>query len=55
MQLGFWRGTAHEKDVVENYLHREVCKDHIRLADAQRLIVQDWYAVYQKLQAEEIH
>jgi len=39
---------AHEKDRVENYLHREVCADHITLADAQNMITQDWYAVYVK-------
>jgi|SRR5271157_1068574 len=37
---------AHEKDLVEDYLHREVCKGHIKLADAQQMIIHDWYAVY---------
>lgn len=32
---------AHEKDRVENYLHKEVCRDHMSLAEAQRLITQD--------------
>jgi hypothetical protein len=43
------RPGAHEKDRVENYLHREVCGDHIPLAEAQRVISADWYAVYSQL------
>jgi hypothetical protein len=37
---------AHEKDLVENWLHREVCAGHIPLAKAQALIRVDWYAIY---------
>jgi hypothetical protein len=37
---------AHEKDRVENYLHREVCNDRIPLEQAQKMISQDWYSVY---------
>lgn len=43
---------AHEKDRVENHLHQEVCTEHMSLADAQRLIKQDWYAVYRTLATE---
>lgn len=37
---------AKEKDVVEGYLHREVCAGKITLLDAQTAIVTDWYKVY---------
>jgi hypothetical protein len=37
---------AREKDVAENYLHRQVCSGKMTLRDAQRAIVADWYAVY---------
>lgn len=37
---------AHEKDRVENFLHREVCSDHLSLTSAQQMIVRDWYQVY---------
>ena len=37
---------AHEKDRVENYLHRAVCDGQITLADAQMAIAQDWYSLY---------
>lgn len=36
----------HEKDVVENYLHSEVCNGHMTLVEAQREISTDWYAVF---------
>lgn len=34
---------AHEKDEVENQLHKEVCNGDITLQRAQRIIVEDWY------------
>jgi hypothetical protein len=37
---------AKEKDVVENWLHRQVCSGKMTLADAQFKISHDWYAVY---------
>jgi hypothetical protein len=37
---------AHEKDEVENYLHRRVCDGSMALQEAQRAIVADWYRVY---------
>lgn len=37
---------AKEKDVVENYLHRQVCGGALKLEEAQRAIATDWYKVY---------
>jgi hypothetical protein len=37
---------ALQKDRVENYLRRQVCAHKMNLDDAQRLIIDDWYAVY---------
>ena len=39
---------AHEKDWLENQLHKEVCAGTISLADAQKAIQTDWYAAYTK-------
>jgi 5-methylcytosine-specific restriction endonuclease McrA len=39
---------AHEKDWLENELHKEVCAGKITLADAQQEIKVDWYAAYSK-------
>jgi hypothetical protein len=39
----------HEKDRVENYLHREVCDGNISLEEAQRLIANDWLSVYERM------
>jgi hypothetical protein len=39
---------AHEKDWLENELHKEVCSGKITLADAQKEIAADWYAAYLK-------
>jgi hypothetical protein len=36
----------HEKDVVENYLHEQVCSGALTLSDAQEKESTDWYAVY---------
>ena len=44
------RPGAHEKDKVENYLHKQVCSGVLPLVDAQRFIVRDWYAVYQGME-----
>jgi len=41
-----------QKDVVENYLHRQVCKGAIGLREAQEQIA-DWPAVYQKIKARQ--
>lgn len=40
---------AHEKDLVENYLHKQVCTGKITLQQAQERISTDWYAVYQEM------
>lgn len=39
---------AHEKDWLENELHKEVCAGKITLEDAQTEIKDDWYAAYLK-------
>jgi hypothetical protein len=36
----------HEKDKLENYLHRQVCAGKMALTDAQAIIRTDWYAAY---------
>jgi len=43
------RPGAHEKDAVENYLHKQVCSGKMELTDAQSQIARDWYAVYLKM------
>jgi len=40
------RPGAKEKDVVENYLHKQVCAGVTTLGEAQKAIVTDWYKVY---------
>jgi competence protein ComEC len=44
----------HEKDVVENYLHQEVCEGRVALSVAQKQIATDWTLVYNNLSREEI-
>jgi hypothetical protein len=39
---------AHEKDWLENRLHKEVCNGDITLEGAQEEIKTDWYAAYLK-------
>ena len=52
--LNLWPQTyalpygAHQKDNLENYLHRQVCSGKMSLADAQHDIAMDWIAAYQK-------
>ncbi len=43
------RPGFHEKDKVENYLHKQVCEGKISLSEAQRLINREWVQVYQSL------
>ena len=43
---------AGEKDEVEDYLHHQVCSGKLSLAEAQREISSDWYAVYRRLHRE---
>ena len=40
---------ANEKDEVEAYLHQRVCSGTLPLAEAQREIASDWYAVYKTI------
>ena len=40
---------ASEKDEVEDYLHDQVCSGGMPLAEAQREIAADWYAVYRRI------
>jgi hypothetical protein len=40
---------ADEKDEVEDYLNRAVCRGIMPLAKAQQEIAADWYAVYQRI------
>jgi hypothetical protein len=39
----------HQKDVVENYLHDQVCGGSMSLLDAQRAIATNWVEVFQRL------
>lgn len=43
-----------EKDVVEVYLYERVCAGAVGLAAAQKLIAEDWLAVYNALEKSEI-
>ena len=40
---------AREKDVVENYLHKQVCTGALTLEEAQHAIATDWYKVYTEI------
>ena len=40
---------AHKKDEVENYLKRQVCKEGLPLAEAQREISTYWMAVWREI------
>ena len=41
---------AREKDVVETYLHRQVCAGVMTLQEAQKTIATDWYRIYLQIQ-----
>lgn len=43
------RPGAHEKDAVENWLHKQVCSGAMTLPDAQKQIAEDWYTVYLRM------
>ena len=43
----------HEKDLVEGWLNREVCKGELKLTDAQKGIAGDWYAEYKRMVASQ--
>lgn len=40
------RPGFHEKDALENYLHKQVCDGKMALIDAQAVIRTDWYNAY---------
>jgi hypothetical protein len=42
----------HEKDEVENWLHKQVCSGAMPLAEAQRRIAADWMGVYREMHAQ---
>jgi len=42
--------STNEKDLVENYLHKEVCDGVITLVEAQQSIANNWYDVYKQIQ-----
>ena len=43
--------SAVQKDRLENYLHAQVCKNNMPLAEAQHLIADNWQAAYQNYYA----
>ena len=46
------RPGFHQKDKVENYLHRQVCAGAMSLTDAQRGIATDWIAVWKQIERQ---
>lgn len=49
-QLGWAHPSFHDKDRLEVYLWRAVCKRHaIPLAEAQAMLLGDWLAAYRKV------
>lgn len=43
------RPGFHEKDKVENYLHKQVCDGAMTMADAQVIIATNWLSVYSQV------
>jgi hypothetical protein len=43
------RPGFHKKDLVENYLHEQVCSGALSLAQAQQQIATNWMTVYQEM------
>jgi len=41
--------SPNEKDLVENYLHKQVCSNAISLSQAQQEITTNWYSIYQQI------
>ena len=39
----------HQKDLVENYLHKQVCDGAISLTEAQKEIANNWLQIYQSV------
>jgi DNA-binding helix-hairpin-helix protein with protein kinase domain len=48
------RPGAREKDVVERYLHAQVCSGKMTLIDAQQAIAADWYRIYFLITGEQV-
>jgi hypothetical protein len=42
------KNNAHDKDKLENELHRKICNGNIKLDDAQKCIAYDWQSCYIK-------
>lgn len=42
-------GSPNEKDLVENYLNRQVCERKMTLVEAQKEITTNWYNVYKTI------
>jgi hypothetical protein len=42
----------HQKDKVENWLHKQVCSGAISLSDAQRQIATDWITVWKQIEGQ---
>lgn len=40
---------AHAKDLLENYLHHQVCAGEMTLEDAQRAIARDWLSAWKAM------
>jgi hypothetical protein len=43
----------HEKDKLENWLHKQVCAGDMPLVKAQEGIANDWYALYLEMEKEK--
>lgn len=39
----------HEKDIVENYLHEQICSGRMSIQQAQTEIITDWLKVYKSI------
>jgi hypothetical protein len=47
------RPGARQKDVLENWLHQQVCAGRMPLAQAQKAISGDWYAAYLRMEGRD--
>lgn len=45
----------HEKDKLENWLHKQVCSGNMNLVDAQIAISHNWYTAYVQMEMEVGH
>jgi hypothetical protein len=43
------KSSPNKKDLVENYLHEQVCSGALSLAQAQKEISTDWYSIYTQI------